>query len=274
MRHYFEFLSSGQVPDTLVTVCVPVYNGEPYLQECLESIARQTHGDLIAIIVDNCSTDGTAVTCAAFDDPRFFYVRNDTNLGATGNHNRCLDLARGCYVKLLSADDVLLPDTLDRQIKALERHPDAVLATCNCVVTDPQLKPLQETHYLPGRQSGKAVIARCAARIENLIGGPSNTLLRRDAVGDLRFDPKRKWLADLILHCQVLRRGNYINIDQPGFLYRRHFATDSEVGCQPDIRRADESFFVHRYARGPVGFTRLYYRALRRWWNTAGARAA
>lgn len=269
MRNYFQALSDGKVPDALVTVCVPVYNGEPFLQECLESIRLQTHSDLIAIVVDNCSVDGTAATCATFDDSRFFYVRNDTNLGALGNHNRCLDLATSRYVKLLSADDVLLPDTLTRQVGALEKNRDAVLATCNCIVTDSQLKPLRETLYLPGMLAGRVAIARCAARIENLIGGPSNTLLRRQAVGDLRFDPKRKWLADLILHCQLLRRGDYINIDQAGFLYRRHAATDSEVGCPPDIRRADESFFVHRYARSPIGFARLYYRALRRWWAAA-----
>jgi len=269
MRNYFDILSSGQLLNAQVTVFVPVYNGELYLQECMESIAEQTHRELIAIIVDNCSTDGTAAICAAFDDPRFFYVRNGTNLGAIGNHNRCLDLARTPYIKLLSADDVLLPDTLESQISVLEGHPDLVLATCNCIVTDNQLKPIRETQYLPGMWSGKAAIARCAARIENLIGAPSNTLLRREAVGDLRFDPRHKWLADLMLHCELLRRGNYINIDKPGFLYRRHSATDSEVGCPPEIRRSDEAFFVHRYARGPVGFVRLYYRALRRWWTWA-----
>ena len=258
MRHYFEYFSDGQVPNAPVTVCVPVYNGELYLQECLKSIALQTHRDLLAIIVDNCSTDGTAAICLAFDDGRFYYVRNDTNLGACGNHNRCLDLAQTKYVKLLSADDVLLPETLELQVSALERNPDVGLATCNCIVTNESLTPCAETLYLPGYQTGTNVVARCASYVQNLIGGPSNTLLRRAVVGNYRFDTQRKWLADLIFHCQILQHSNYINIDKVGFFYRRHSATDSEVGCSLDIRLHDEIYFVQLYG-SLLGYVRVFY---------------
>lgn len=266
MKPFSELEYTNLSAQISVTVCLPVYNGEPYLRECLDSLAAQTYKDFIVVVIDNASTDGTAALCRSYEDDRFFYARNPINIGSVPNHNRALEIARSKYVKLFSADDVLFPETLELQVAALEHHPDVVLATCNYIVTDHQLNPLKEAKNLAGVQSGKNAIARCAARIENLIGNPSSTLLRCEALGNLRFDPKRKWLADLILHCQLLRRGNYINIDQSGFLYRRHSATDSEVGCPPHIRRADESFFVHRYARGPVGFARLYYRELRRWW--------
>ena len=263
MRSYQEYNLKRTESYQLVSICVPVYNGERYLLECLNSIAAQTYKDFVAIVVDNCSYDDTKYICERFIDDRFFYIRNEENIGSLGNHNRCLDLAHTKYIKILSSDDVLLPTVLEAQVAALEEHPDVGIATCDCIVTDESLNPISVTNYITGKKKGTLVIDLCCAQIENLVGGPSNTLLRREAVSDIRFDLKRKWMGDLILHCNILKSWNYINIGYPGFYYRRHMASDSLVSCSPIIRREDESYFVRCFARSPVGLLRLYIRKLR-----------
>ena len=247
-----------------ISICVPVYNGAAFLRECLDSIAAQTHRDFIAVIVDNASTDATRDICQAYEDERFFYVRNLENIGSIRNHSRALDLARTEFVKLFSADDVLMPETLELQLQALRRHPGAALATSDCIVTGPALEPLKRARYLGGHRRGEDAIQACVRQIDNKIGGPSNTLLRTGSVGAERFDIRYKWFADLEFHCRVLRRGDYVNIDRPGFLYRRHSATDSEVGCPMDIRERDELAFIQQYGRSPLPRLRYETRRLKR----------
>ncbi|SEK57324.1 Glycosyl transferase family 2 [Roseateles sp. YR242] len=264
MKPYSEAEYAAQASLVPVTICVPVYNGEPYLRECLDSIAAQTFRDFIVLVIDNASTDGTAALCASYDDARFFYLRNEINIGSGPNHNRALDLARSEFVKLFSADDVLFPDTLALQVSALQRHPNASLVTSDCIVTGPKLEPLKEARYLAGPLTGDEAVQSCVRLIDNKIGGPSNTLLRRSAVGAQRIDTSYKWLADLEFHCRVLTHGDYLNTGKPGFYYRRHSATDSEVGCPPDIRERDELAFIQQYARSPMPRLRFEARRLKR----------
>jgi glycosyltransferase involved in cell wall biosynthesis len=112
-----------------VTVALPVYNGEDYLEEALAGLLAQTYTDFELVISDNASTDRTAEICQAYAarDPRIRYVRQPTNLGAVPNHNLLLALARGRYFKWVGADDIYLPRLLERSVEAIQAHPEAVL---------------------------------------------------------------------------------------------------------------------------------------------------
>ena len=119
---------SGQRPR--VSIGIPIYNGERYLGEALEAVLAQTFEDFELIISDNASTDGTEAICRSYAsrEPRVRYVRNETNIGAAGNHNRLVALARGDYFKWWSVDDLCTPTYLARCVEALDREPGAVLA--------------------------------------------------------------------------------------------------------------------------------------------------
>jgi len=105
-----------------VSVVMSVYNGERYLRQAVESILDQTFTDFEFIIVDDGSSDGTWNILNGYVDPRIRLVRNEENIGLTKSLNKGLALARGQYVARMDADDVSLPERLEKQVSFLDAH--------------------------------------------------------------------------------------------------------------------------------------------------------
>lgn len=104
----------------LVTIAIPTYNrADGYLAEALESALAQTYDHLEILVSDNCSTDGTPDLVQSYDDPRIRYVRHETNLGAHGNFDYCVDAARGDFFLMLHDDDRIAPSLLETCVDAL-----------------------------------------------------------------------------------------------------------------------------------------------------------
>jgi glycosyltransferase involved in cell wall biosynthesis len=118
-----------------VSLGMPVYNAEKYLDAALDSVLGQTFGDLEIILSDNASSDGTRDLCQKFKrlDRRVRYFRNKINIGAGDNHRRVLDLARGKYFKWHSRDDLCAPTFLEKCVQVLDSDPGAVL--CHSLTT-------------------------------------------------------------------------------------------------------------------------------------------
>lgn len=153
--------TAGQGP--AVTIGIPVYNGEKYLEEAVRSALAQTCGDLELVISDNASTDRTAEICRdyALQDSRVRYFRNPSNLGAAPNYNIVFQHARGRFFKWLAHDDLITPTYVAKTIRVLEARPDAVL--CNSVVAyiDAKGAPLG----LYDTQLGKADVSSPSQRM-------------------------------------------------------------------------------------------------------------
>lgn len=106
----------------LVSVLIPVFNGENHLKECVESAVRQTYRPLEIIVSDNASTDGTWNLCRALAD-QYTEVRisqNNENIGPVRNWQRCVELAQGSFGKFLYADDLLAPNYISETIHYLD----------------------------------------------------------------------------------------------------------------------------------------------------------
>jgi len=112
-----------------VSIGMPVFNGESYIEEALDSILAQTYRDFELIISDNASTDRTQEICAAYaaKDERIRYHRNGENLGAAKNFNQVFEMSRGEYFKWASHDDVLAPRYLSECVELLDQDPSIVL---------------------------------------------------------------------------------------------------------------------------------------------------
>lgn len=106
----------------LVSVLIPCFNAERWIAEAIQSALAQTHSQVEVVVVDDGSTDGSLDIIRRFDDR----IRWETGANRGGNaaRNRLLDLARGEWVQYLDADDYLLPDKVDQQIRYLVNHQD------------------------------------------------------------------------------------------------------------------------------------------------------
>lgn len=112
-----------------VTIGLPVYNGEDFLEKAVDSLLAQTYKDLELIISDNASTDSTEAICRRYaaQDPRVKYVRNSENLGAAKNYNQLVEMAQGDYFKWAAHDDICLPAFVEKCVEILDAEPEIVL---------------------------------------------------------------------------------------------------------------------------------------------------
>ena len=107
-----------------VTVLMPVYNGEKYLCEAIESILNQTFTDFEFLIIDDGSTDRSVEIIKSYDDPRIRLEVNVSNLKLSKALNKGLDIACGEYVARMDCDDISLPDRLYKQVTFMDNHPE------------------------------------------------------------------------------------------------------------------------------------------------------
>ena len=130
-----------------ISVGLPVYNGEKYLGQAVNSLLNQDFEDFEIIISDNASTDGTAEMCRTYasKDKRIRYYRTESNIGSAPNYRRVFELARGDFFKWCSHDDTCLPRFLSQCLKVFESAPPSVM------LVYPQCNLIDESGALLGR---------------------------------------------------------------------------------------------------------------------------
>ena len=106
-----------------VTVAIPVYNDEKYLREAIDSILHQTYKDFILLIINDGSTDSSQDIIASYTDKRIKLINHPCNMGRSAARNTALEAADTEYLAWMDADDISLPDRLQKQIAFLDSHP-------------------------------------------------------------------------------------------------------------------------------------------------------
>ena len=114
------------MPMPQVSVVTSVYNGEEYLEECVDSILNQTFQNFEYIILNNGSTDGTAKILQRYTDPRLRII-HQKNLGISRSLNKGIDLSSSDLIAHLDADDYSMPQMLEKQVTFMKKYPDIVL---------------------------------------------------------------------------------------------------------------------------------------------------
>lgn len=112
-----------------ISVILPVYNAEAYLRQAIDSVLAQTFTDFELLIVDDGSTDRSAEIIRSYDDPRIRCLSNEGNKGLIYSLNRAIDEAKGRYLARMDADDICLPQRLEKQVRYLQKNNIAILAT-------------------------------------------------------------------------------------------------------------------------------------------------
>lgn len=108
-------------------VLMPVYNGEPYLREAIESILAQSLTDFQFLIINDGSADGSRAIINSYHDQRIQLLENECHLGLVASLNRGLCLAQGDYIARMDCDDISLPGRLSKQVAFMAEHPEVGL---------------------------------------------------------------------------------------------------------------------------------------------------
>ena len=205
-------------PVPRVSVCIPMYNGERYLRQTIESVLAQSYGDFELLLVDDCSTDNTLAIAQAYvsQDSRIRSIPNPANLGLVPNCNRCVQLAKGEWIKLVFQDDTIHPECLTRMLSCARNG--ALLVACQrSIIFEEGVKPYFQQWYVAHRAmiakllAGQDVVsAQCCQRwaLEyfgiNLFGEPSAVIVHRAAFERFGlFNPALIMICDLELWTRI-----------------------------------------------------------------------
>lgn len=204
----------------LVSVGMPVYNGQEFLRAAIDSLLTQTFTDFELILCDNASTDATEAICREYvaRDTRVQYYRHSENIGASYNYNAVVFPARGSYFKWASSNDICQSTFLERCVAVLEAHPDVVLAFPRTRLIDPQGKVIEDYHddmtISDARPSARYRACIERMRLNNVMNGLIRTdSLRQTTLVEKYFSSDCNMMAELALY------GKFVEV--PEYLYYR-----------------------------------------------------
>lgn len=254
----------------LVTVCVPVYNGDSFLDRCLNAIVTQTYRNLDILLVDNRSTDDSAARLRRWSrvDRRVRVVVNDANIGLVPNRNRCIELARGEWIKFMDVDDLLAPRAIEKLLQSAAGHHR--MAICRrlfqYVDVDERQRQLieEEVHryevreLLPGRSYiSPDDVARLALqyRGRNFVGEPTAVMMHRSVFEEFgTFNEDLVQIPDLEYWLRVGLHTGIAYVDEPLSSFRIHPAAASSANQELRSFRADridQLILLHEYLYHP-----------------------
>jgi len=250
----------------LVSVCIPTYNRAASLRRSVAMIQAQDYGNLDILVSDNCSDDDTPAVVAelAARDPRIRYVRHPKNLGLHGNHNFCMDEARGEFLCLFHDHDEHDPDILSRYVKFLTDHPDVGVVCSDWDLIDEQGVVIgARVSDVPDVTPGLEYIGRTMRSGRSSIGIPG-AMVRRAALGDIRFDVDAPiGFGDFVVWFRLAERHAIGHLRQRLWRWRQQRASQSARTIESWIHDWDEN--MGRYCDEHLRRSPEHAALVRRW---------
>lgn len=203
----------------VLSVIMSVYNGESYLEEAIESVAKQTFTDWELIVINDCSVDGTAGILEDFakKDERIKVFPNEVNLKLPTSLNKAISLSTGKYILRMDADDICLPERFQKQYDFMEKNPNVDLSSCRFLT-------LKNGSYASGgcgtRCDSEAI--RAMLLVSNPILHPG-VIAKAQVMKDYLYNTSLTCTEDLELWTRMAKDGLNLKI-QPEYLlfYRLH----------------------------------------------------
>lgn len=200
----------------MVTIGLPVYKGEKWISEALESILRQTYSDWELIVTDDGSADKTIEIIQAFcqkyqvSNDRIRVVADGEHRGIAARLNQMVRMAQGKIFARMDADDVMMPERLEKQLKFLKEHPEADVIGCAAVVIDKEGRECGVRDNLPEGEEYR--------RVERLI---HPTLMgRTEWFLEHPYDERYSGCEDYELWLRVRKEATLLQMAEPLICYR------------------------------------------------------
>lgn len=208
-----------------ITVLLPVYNCELYVQTAVQSILNQTYTDFEFLIIDDASTDATVALIKKLEDSRIQLIEKPINSGYTNSLNYGLQMAKGKYIARMDGDDISFPERFSKQIAYLETHPDVVVCgTTYKIIGNDKLIALPENH--------EAI--KLGLLWGNCISHPS-VMIRKKILDEysIQYDTSKEPAEDYDMWVRLLSVGKLHNLQEVLLEYRLY-------GNQVSRKRAED----------------------------------
>jgi glycosyltransferase involved in cell wall biosynthesis len=229
-------IGSGEEMPTFVSIIMPVYNGEAYLQAAIESVLAQSYPHWELVVVDDGSTDGTARIVRSFEDERIRYSRQE-NRGQAAALNRGLELARGDAITTLDADDCLTVDSIRARAEFLDANPAYGVVYADGVYCNADgVELLTFKEHMPAGVQGDVYDTLI---VSPFYGTGASVLVRRDVLArhDIRYDEDIVWCQDWDFYIRLAEKTTFGFVDMVSIRYRLH--EGGMTAAMPKGRRLD-----------------------------------
>jgi glycosyltransferase involved in cell wall biosynthesis len=211
----------------LVSICIPVYNGDKYIDETIQCCIGQTYKNIEIIISDNCSTDKTVERIKSYNDPRIKLYQNSSNIGLVGNYIKALSYASGKYMGFLGADDGMALNAVEKEVEIMEApgNENIVLVNSYINVINDESKVVFRKKFITG---GGPLSSYWGIRSNlfygsNTIGEPNGSFFRKetyDKIPEPKFKNANAWTMDLDMKFELLLQGESYMIPEPLGMFR------------------------------------------------------
>lgn len=242
-----------------ISIVVPVYNADEYLDRCLHSVLDQEFSSYEVILVDDGSTDASSLICDRYSstDPRFVTL-HQPNMGVSAARNAGINMAQGEYVMFLDADDALLPYALENMVESV-RGEDVVVGgygVLTCGVPSKEVKPVRSFSYRGEeyrRFFEENIIRNC-----ELLDAPWAKLFRTKAIRNVRFNESLSYAEDKLFVFEVLSKANSA-LTVPHAVYAYH-KREGSLGFDrsSDAHIAKLMLFLPEYIKILDGLCKTY----------------
>lgn len=241
-----------QNKEKLVSIVLPVYNGEKYLKLSIESILEQTYKNWELIIIDDCSSDNSANIAKEFAmiDDRISYYLNESNLKLPRALNKGFSLSKGEYLSWTSDDNIYFPNAIERMVKTLENeHTEFVFATCDIIDSEGNVIEILKApmDYKKSIIGGNCVGA-CFLYTRNVY----------ITVGD--YNPEMLLVEDYDYWLRIFAKFEVSNIQDILYKYRWHDGALTSTEKKDKINAMCEKVILDNYKNfGKLDWLQKYY---------------
>jgi glycosyltransferase involved in cell wall biosynthesis len=196
-----------------VSVLMPVYNAEKFLREAIDSILSQCFVDFEFLIINDGSTDSSEAIILGYNDLRIRYIKNEVNQGIVYSRNKGLKLALGEYIASMDADDVCMPERLEKQVSYMDKNKNIGLCGTSFIFSNGKKNRVQS--------DSKILIASLS--IGNCFGA-STVMIRKEVLikHSLYYNPEYSYGEDYDLWLQIARHTDLGGVPEVLIYYRVH----------------------------------------------------
>lgn len=233
--------------EPLVSVIMPAWNNETYIEAAVDSLKAQTYKNWELIVVNDCSSDktGEVIDRLAGKDKRIRAFHNKQNIKQTRTRNFAIKKAKGKYIALLDSDDERLPGSLEKQVKFLQANPEVVTVGTGAEICDIKMDRLNDRLYPQENNKIRRTFFRyspfCLASL----------MIRADKLGSPAYNPAIEPAEDIDLAMRLGQKGKLANLPEVLYRVRTHKQSVTQRGARIMEKK---TFWVRRQAARHYGY--------------------